>query len=192
MTKDPKPATLPTGSGRKRFPLWMALISLLMVSLLVVLGLWLRQSRQTSLEVGAEIPDFTITSFSGQSSRKNELTGRIVLLNFWSSWCASCDEEGAILEEVWQEVKDSGDIVFLGVNYVDTEKDAIAFLEKYGITFPNGPDMGSRVSRIFKVQAVPETYILGRDGRLAAIQIGPFQSADEIRAILQLVEKEGE
>ncbi len=184
MTQDQKPASQPT----RRFPLWMALIGLMLTGLLVVLGFWLKQSRQTSLEVGAEIPDFAITSFSGENFRKSELAGRVILLNFWSSWCASCDEEGAILEEVWQEVKDSGDIVFLGVNYVDTEKDSIAFLDKYGITFPNGPDMGSRISRIFKVQAVPETYIIGRDGRLTAIQIGPFQSAEEIRVILELAD----
>jgi len=89
---------------------------------------------------------------------------------------------------VCQEVKDKGEIVFLGVNYVDTEKDSLAFLEKYGITFPNGPDLGSRISRLFKVDAVPETYIIGRDGRLVAIQIGPFQSAEEIRAALELAD----
>ena len=97
-------------------------------------------------------------------------------------------EEGAALEEVWQEVKDEGDIIFIGVNYVDTEKDSLAFLEKYGITFPNGPDLGSRISRIFMVDAVPESYIIDRDGRLVAIQIGAFQSADEIRAALALAE----
>lgn len=74
------------------------------------------------------------------------------------------------------------------MNYVDTEKDSLAFLEKYGITFPNGPDLGSRISRIFMVDAVPESYIIGRDGRLVAIQIGAFQSADEIRAALALAE----
>jgi cytochrome c biogenesis protein CcmG/thiol:disulfide interchange protein DsbE len=170
----------------------MMLSGLVMIGLLVILGLWLKQSQQTSLEVGADIPDFAITSFSGEHYQKSELAGRVILLNFWSSWCASCDEEGAILEEVWQEVRDSGDVIFLGVNYVDTEKDSIAFLEKYGITFPNGPDMGSRISRIFKVQAVPETYIIGRDGRLVAMQIGPFQSAEDIRAILELANQERE
>ena len=174
---------------KKRLPLLVMLITgALLIGLLVLLALQLNNSRQQSLEIGAVIPDFTITSFTGEQFRKSDLDGKIILLNFWSSWCASCDEEGAVLEEVWREVKDSGDIVFLGVNYVDTEKDSIAFLEKYGITFPNGPDMGSRISRIFKVQGVPETYIIGRDGKLAAIQIGPFQSAEEIRAILMVAE----
>ncbi|HNR02192.1 MAG TPA: TlpA disulfide reductase family protein [Anaerolineaceae bacterium] len=186
QARNPKPGS--ANSEGKRFPLWMMLIGLLLAGLLAVLGLWLKQTRQEGLEVGTDIPDFGITTFSGEHYQISELAGRVILLNFWSSWCASCDEEGAILEEVWQEVKDSGDTIFLGVNYVDTEKDSIAFLEKYGITFPNGPDMGSRISRIFKVEAVPETYIIGRDGTLTAVKIGPFQSADEIRAILKLAD----
>lgn len=178
-----------TVNFKKRLPLPIILITgALLIGLLTLLALQLKNSRQQSLEIGADIPDFAITTFSGEHIQKSELAGKTILLNFWSSWCASCDEEGAALEEVWQEVKDSGDIVFLGVNYVDTEKDSIAFLEKYGITFPNGPDLGSRVSRIFKVQGVPETYIIGRDGVLAAIQIGPFTSAEEIRAILELAD----
>jgi cytochrome c biogenesis protein CcmG/thiol:disulfide interchange protein DsbE len=186
VTTDPVFTQEPVNKAKKRFPYWMVIFGLLLVGLLITLGLWLKQSRQTGFEVGAEIPDFSITTFSGEYYQKSRMDGRVILLNFWSSWCASCDEEGAILEEVWQEVKGSGDIIFLGVNYVDTENDAKAFLEKYGITFPNGPDMGSRISRLFKVQAVPETYLIGKDGRLTAVQIGPFQSADKIRAMLEL------
>jgi len=159
-----------------------------LVGLIVLFALQMKNARQDTLEIGSDIPDFTVTTFSGEAYQVSQLRGKIILLNFWSSWCASCDEEGAALEEVWQEVKDDGEIVFLGVNYVDTEKDSLAFLERYGITFPNGPDMGSRISRMFKVEAVPESYIIGRDGRLVAIQIGPFQSAEKIRAALDLAE----
>ena len=177
----------PVPAAKKRFPLAVALIAgVVLVGLIILLAIQMKNAKQDTLEIGSNIPDFSVTTFSGETYQKSQLQGKIILLNFWSSWCASCDEEGAALEEVWQEVKDGGEIVFLGVNYVDTEKDSLAFLEKYGITFPNGPDMGSRISRLFKVDAVPESYIIGRDGRLIAIQIGPFQSADEIRAALDL------
>ncbi len=189
MTTDASNPQSVTPGTQKRFPLAIAIIAgALLIGLIVVLALQMKNSKQDMLEVGAEIPDFSVTTFSGEHYQKSDLNGKIILLNFWSSWCASCDEEGAALEEVWQEVKDSGDIVFIGVNYVDTEKDSLAFLDEYGITFPNGPDMGSRISRMFKVEAVPETYIIGRDGRLAAIQIGAFQSADEIRTALEIAE----
>ena len=181
--------TNPTPATRKRFPVAIAVIAgAVLVGLIVLFALQMKNARQDTLEIGSDIPDFTVTTFSGETYQVSQLRGKIILLNFWSSWCASCDEEGAALEEVWQEVKDDGEIVFLGVNYVDTEKDSLAFLERYGITFPNGPDMGSRISRMFKVEAVPESYIIGRDGRLVAIQIGPFQSAEEIRAALDLAE----
>lgn len=185
------PTTSNSTSHKKRFPWWVAGVStLLLIGLLVVLGMWMKQSAVKSLEIGAAIPDFSITSFEGETFQKSALTGKLVLVNFWSSWCASCDEEGDALEEVWQEVKTSGDIVFIGVNYVDTESDSRAFIEKYGFTYPNGPDLGSRISRIFKVQAVPETYIIGRDGNLAAMKIGPFESAGEIRELLKAADQE--
>ncbi len=183
-------STPPTTSGaKKRFPVAVAVIAgAVLIGLIVLFALQMKNAKQDTLEIGSEIPDFTVTTFSGETYQKSQLAGKIILLNFWSSWCSTCDEEGAVLEEVWQEVKEDGEIVFIGVNYVDTEKDSLAFLEKYGITFPNGPDMGSRISRMFKVEAVPETYIIGRDGRLAAIMIGAFQSAEEIHAALDMAD----
>lgn len=183
---NPSPPNSEKGAG-KRFPVAIAVIAgAILIGLIALFALQMKNSRQDTLEIGAEIPDFTVTTFAGETYQKSQLTGKVILLNFWSSWCATCDEEGAVLEEVWQEVKENGDIVFLGVNYVDTEKDSLAFLEKYGITFPNGPDLGSRISRLFRVEAVPETYIIGRDGRLAAIKIGAFQSAEEIHTALEM------
>ena len=182
MMSEPAPA-------KKRFPVAVAVLGgVLLIGFIVLFAVQMKKSKQDMLEIGTQVPDFTVTTFSGETYQKSKLEGKILLLNFWSSWCSSCDEEGAALEEVWQEVKDEGDIIFIGVNYVDTEKDSLAFLEKYGITFPNGPDLGSRISRIFMVDAVPESYIIDRDGRLVAIQIGAFQSADEVRAALALAE----
>lgn len=181
--------TVPESSPKKKFPVAVAVIAgIVLIGMIVLFAIQMKKASQDTLEIGTQIPDFTVTTFTGETYRKSELQGKIILLNFWSSWCASCDEEGEALEEVWQAVKDDGDIVFLGVNYVDTEKDSMEFLARYNITFPNAPDMGSRISRMFMVDAVPETYIIGRDGRLAVIQIGPFESADEILAALKLAD----
>lgn len=186
MTTSNAPASKIT---QKRFPVAIAVIAgVVLIGIIALFALQMKNAKQDTLEIGTDIPDFTVTTFSGETYQKSQLAGKIILLNFWSSWCSTCDEEGAVLEEVWQEVKEDGEIVFIGVNYVDTEKDSLAFLEKYGITFPNGPDMGSRISRMFKVEAVPETYIIGRDGRLAAIMIGAFQSAEEIHAALEMAD----
>lgn len=180
-------AGTPSKSPRRAVQLLIgALVLFSLVGLLVVLGLKLKESQQTKLSIGQEIKDFSVTTFDGKDFTLSDQPGKIILLNFWSSWCASCDEEGAALEQVWQEVKDNGDILFLGVNYVDTDKDSLAFLQRYNITYPNGADLGSRIANYFKVDGVPETYLINGDGTLAAYQIGPFNSPDEVRAFLEL------
>lgn len=171
--------------AKKRFPLSIAILTIVVVvGLLVTMALAMKNAANKNLVLGHTIPDFSITSYSRESFRTSELAGKVILVNFWSSWCASCGEEGAALEQVWQELKDSSNVVFLGVNYVDTEKEALAFLEKYGVTYPNGPDLGSRISNMFKVTGVPETYIIGKDGKLAGIMIGAFTSAEDVHTLL--------
>ena len=79
-------------------------------------------------------------------------------------------------------------MVFLGVNYVDTEPEALGYLAKFGITYPNGPDLGTRISQSFRIRGVPETYILGGDGALAHVKIGPYTSLDEIVDAIESVQ----
>ncbi len=74
--------------------------------------------------------------------------------------------------------------MFLGVNYVDTEPEAKAYLERFGITYPNGPDLGTRISQAFRIRGVPETYIVSPEGVLVDVRIGPYVSLDEIRAAI--------
>ncbi len=79
-------------------------------------------------------------------------------------------------------------MVFLGVDYVDTEPEARSYLAKFDISYPNGPDMGTRISQIFNRNlGVPETYFIDRQGKLAYTQIGPFGSVQEIQSVIEAV-----
>ena len=151
----------------------------LLLGLLAILGLGLIRSQQGAVGVGAMVPDFTLTTFDGGTIDIRELRGQVVVINFWASWCKPCEQEAAELEQAYQQYKDQG-VAFLGVDYVDTDREAMAYLEKFGITYPNGPDLGTRISQAFRIRGVPETYIVGPDGQLAAIKIGPYQSLEEI------------
>jgi cytochrome c biogenesis protein CcmG/thiol:disulfide interchange protein DsbE len=71
-------------------------------------------------------------------------------------------------------------VLFLGVDYVDTEPEALAYLSKFDITYPNGPDLGTEISQAFRIRGVPETYIVGRDGTIVDIKISPYLSLAEI------------
>lgn len=163
-----------------RSPRWGALAAWgVLFVILILLGLGLVRSGQGQLPVGSEVPDFVLTTFDGQDIALGDLSGQVVVINFWASWCSTCDEEAAELEQAYQVYKDRG-VVFLGVDYSDTDRAALAYLEQYGVTYPNGPDLGTRISQAFRIRAVPETYIVGADGLLAARKIGPFLSLQEI------------
>ena len=78
------------------------------------------------------------------------------------------------------------EVVFLGIAWTDTPDNAADYLERFDITYPNGPDLGSRISAIFNRNlGVPETYFIDRDGVMRSIKIGPFTSVSEIQAIDQ-------
>jgi cytochrome c biogenesis protein CcmG/thiol:disulfide interchange protein DsbE len=154
--------------------IWIGLLALL-----GLLGFGLIRTQQGPVGVGSTAPDFTLTTFDGETIHLQELRGRIVVVNFWASWCKPCEQEAAALEEAHRRLQEEG-VFFLGVDYVDTEREARAYLERFDITYPNGPDLGTRISQAFRIRGVPETYVIGPDGVLTWVKIGPFESLDEI------------
>jgi cytochrome c biogenesis protein CcmG, thiol:disulfide interchange protein DsbE len=179
---------------RRGVPLWaQILVWIGLLGLLVIVGLQLNKSKQGTVQPGDIIPDFTLPLFSGyeyagrSGINLSDLKGRVVVLNFWASWCKPCEQEAAELQEAWELYEPAGQVVFLGVDYVDTEPEARVYLQKYGITFANGPDMGTRISQLFRIQGVPETYFIDKTGVLRYVQVGPFSSVGQIQAQIDLL-----
>lgn len=156
----------------------------LVLGLLALLGLGVLRRQSGPIAVGSVSPDFVLTTFEGETIRAQDLRGRAVLINFWASWCLPCEQEAEALERSWQASRDEG-VVFLGVNYVDTEPEARDYLDRFGITYPNGPDLGTRMAQQFRILGVPETFFLDAGGVVTFVQIGPFASDEEIQTALQ-------
>jgi cytochrome c biogenesis protein CcmG, thiol:disulfide interchange protein DsbE len=176
---------------RRGVPIWtQVVIWAVLIGLLVILAITLNRSQQGTVQPGDRIGDFQLATFSGyelngQSQLKlSDLRGKVLLINFWASWCKPCEQEAADLRSAWAHYKDGGDVVFLGVDYVDTEPEARAYLQKFGITYPNGPDVGTAISQMFRIKGVPETYFVDQAGILRYVQVGPFTSEDQIRSVI--------
>lgn len=176
---------------RRHVPLWAQIIIWgILVALLIFVGLGLRRTQQGTVQPGDKIPDFSMELYSGyeynrrSALRLSDLRGKVVLINFWASWCKPCEQEAAALEGAWKYYAPGGKVAFIGVDYVDTEPAARAFMKKFGNTYPNGADVGTRISQLFRIKGVPETYILDVEGTLKYVKIGPFATAEDIKAVV--------
>jgi cytochrome c biogenesis protein CcmG/thiol:disulfide interchange protein DsbE len=187
-----KNSTQTTVSSRRGAPLWVQIliwVGLAVVLVILVLGLF--RAQHPILRVGSKVTDFTLTTFDGYAYgsvsqvKLSDLRGKVVFVNFWASWCVTCADEAAFVENAWRYYQSTGKVVFLGVDYTDVDSKALAYLKQYDITYPNGPDLGTKITPIFNRNiALPETYIIDQEGVLRHEQIGPFQSAEEIQSII--------
>jgi len=115
--------------------------------------------------------DFSLDLLTGEELRLSELQGKLVVLNFWGSWCPPCRAEMPSFESIYREYKDKG-VVFVGVAVSDVESKARAFAEKVGVTYPIGLDPG-HISSTYRITAMPTTYFIDQEGNISRKLQGP-------------------
>ncbi|WP_054522074.1 TlpA family protein disulfide reductase [Thermanaerothrix daxensis] len=173
----------PTTGSRSLSPVIIVVSFVLLIGFLYLIGQGLRRAYAGPIAIGQKVPAFELTTFEGAVIRTADWQGKVIVVNFWASWCKPCEQEAADLEQAWQRYRPGGEVLFLGVDYVDTEPEARAFIEKFGLTYPNGPDLRTKISQMFRIQGVPETYIIDRGGRLAFVKKGPT-TLNEITGVI--------
>ncbi len=132
-------------------------------------------------------PDFTLQTLDGESVSLSDYRGKLVMINFWASWCPPCNSEMPDLQRYYEQHQDD-DFIILGVNYQDTPDKVQAFVEKYGVTFPILLDSDGRVANLFGVQGLPTSFFVDKEGNVLGYQPGPVTKEmleDGITPLLQ-------
>ena len=147
---------------------------------LLVLGSLARvnaQEKETLVKVGDDVPEFVVEMFDGQKINIKDLKGKIVLINFWATWCPPCQEE---LKRVQKEIIDrfkEKDFVFLAISREESKEQVEKFRERNGYTFPMGLDPERKIYSKFATATIPRNFIIDKKGKIVEIEVGYTKEA---------------
>ena len=116
-------------------------------------------------------PDFTLDDLNGEPHSLADYRGRVVILNFWATWCPPCRREMPSMERAWQQLKKQ-DVVMLAVDVGEDVDTVFTFLADYPVSFPLLLDQEAEVVRKFPVRGLPTSYVIDPSGRLVYQAIG--------------------
>ncbi|MED5622099.1 peroxiredoxin family protein [Ideonella sp. BN130291] len=119
----------------------------------------------------AAAPDFTLRALDGPNLRLQEQRGRVVMVNFWATWCGPCRQEMPQLNKLYDKYRSAG-FVLLGVNVDDDTSNAAGVAGKLGVKFPVLLDTDKKVSKLYDLSTMPSTVIIDRDGKVRYVHRG--------------------
>jgi cytochrome c biogenesis protein CcmG/thiol:disulfide interchange protein DsbE len=135
-------------------------------ALLVALGFVIVWSVEEHIVgAGDTAPNFAITTTAGEAMTPRNFGGKVLVLNFWASWCAPCVEEAPSLNEFAKTLKDSG-VVVLGVSVDRNEQSFANFVKRFDVVYPTARDPEQDLSYRYGTYKIPESYIIDRNGKV--------------------------
>ena len=180
------PELVPAESRRRMLPPgWLAVGAIALLSI-VLLALALSSDPVLPPQVGQPVPGFQLTAFDGSPMDLNAQRGKVVVVNFFASWCTPCKQEASDVEQTWRDYQAQG-VQFFGIGYKDAATKARAFLDETGVSYPATSEDGNRTARAYGVTGVPETFIIDRSGQLVRHILGPITRQELSYELDQLV-----
>jgi cytochrome c biogenesis protein CcmG/thiol:disulfide interchange protein DsbE len=156
-----------------------------MLGLVVTLALAFRRDPHDikTGTIGKPAPAFTLQRLDGSGDvTLADLSGKVVVVNFFASWCVPCIQEHPALVRVFERYRTS-DVVMLGVNYQESRENGRAYVQRMGMAWPALADDDGRVALSYGVFGPPETFFIGADGVIAGRHIGPIDEATLVNGI---------
>ncbi len=161
---------------------WVLALALLLLIALFWRGLQSNPRHIPSVLLGQAAAPFAAPALDdGREIRLEHYRGKVLLLNFWASWCTECIAEHANLLKLARDFQSSPDFAMLGVVYQDQPDDARAFLQQKGAAFPSVIDAKGQIGIDYGVYGVPETFLIDRNGRIVCKQFGPIVGAEDVK-----------
>ena len=165
-------------------------------ALLFLLGYGLAKNRpqrtlDQAIERGqrASAPNIRLATLnSNRVSSLSAYRGRVVVVNYWASWCGPCRFEAPLLQSWYAKMKNLGGVV-LGVDTYDLTSDARSFIKQYHLTYPMLRDPGGKTKTAFGVSGFPESFVIDRSGRVAALERGPVDNSFMENTVIPLLEE---
>ncbi len=150
-------------------------------------------SSSPSPHEGFLVPDFTLDTLQGEKATLSHLRGKIVVVNFWATWCLPCRRETPALEEAYEQYKDSA-VVILGVNLTDQDSisDVKSFVREFKLTYPILLDRDGSVSNLYQIEGLPTTFFINREGIIRTVVVGGPMSETFIRSKIEALLKEAQ
>ena len=158
------------------------------VVVLVILGIATYRKADVP-EVGERVPDFSAELLGEEGTLAlSDLRGMPVVINFWASWCAPCEDEAPLFKQAYETYGDR--IAFLGVDIKDARSDALEFVSRYGLDYPSVRDETQEIYAAFGLTGQPETFFVDADGILVEHVAGPVDQEGLFDALDILVRRD--
>ncbi len=133
--------------------------------------------------------EFSLELLGGGTVELSTLRGKVVMVDFWSSWCPPCRQEAPVLAQVYREYG-GRPVEFIGVDIWDRPEDALAYIQQFGVPYPNGVDTDGEILIDYGVTGIPEKIFIDRDGLIVLKFVGPMNAVDLRAALDELLSEE--
>ena len=154
---------------------------------MLVLGVKAQDNNDDIVKVGEMMPSFSIVSDNVTKINSGELKGKVVLINFFATWCPPCQKELASVQQtLWPKYKDNNKFVMLVIGREHSDKELATYNEKKGFTFPLYPDKSRAIFGAFAKSLIPRSYLIGKDGKV--IYAGKGYTDKEFAELLEKIE----